>query len=124
VNRSSPVRGGAEFACRHEDRCSRRYRLLTSGMFEPEAVELTIPTADLNYDRIDIVCLADDGAIEGPTENAALKGTPAATPEVPATRWVSQDRRDLRHRQRHRGSRWGHHGLTPASYYTSRGDCG
>ena len=46
---------------------------------------LAIPTADQYDDRIDIVCVSGAGVLEGPAENAALKGTPAGTPVAPAT---------------------------------------
>jgi hypothetical protein len=60
--------------------------LLAAGRFTPDAVDdLVIPTADPTNDRIDIICIADDGTIEGPTENASLKGTPAGTPSPPST---------------------------------------
>ncbi|MBN1630485.1 MAG: hypothetical protein JW990_12020, partial [Thermoleophilia bacterium] len=60
--------------------------LMSAGRFiHEQSTDLIIPTADLVEDRIDIVCIADDGAIEGPTENAALKGTPGPTPGPPAT---------------------------------------
>jgi len=59
--------------------------LIAAGMFAPGAIELAIPTADPTLDRIDIICLADDGTIEGPTENANLKGTPGAEPSAPTT---------------------------------------
>ena len=59
--------------------------LNAAGRFSPAGIELTIPTADATNDRIDIICVADDGVIEGPTENASLKGTPGATPTPPAT---------------------------------------
>jgi len=60
--------------------------LMAAGRFLPDAVDdLVIPTADPTNDRIDIICIADDGTIEGPTENANLKGTPAASPVPPST---------------------------------------
>jgi len=60
--------------------------LLEAGRFVyEEDSDLVIPLADPGNPRIDIICIADDGAIEGPTENAALKGTPAAEPVVPST---------------------------------------
>jgi hypothetical protein len=59
--------------------------ILAAGLFTPAGVELTIPTADASNPRIDIICVADDGTIEGPTENAALKGTPAGSPVAPST---------------------------------------
>jgi hypothetical protein len=46
---------------------------------------LVIPTADLADPRIDIICVSDEGVLEGPTENSALKGAPAGTPSVPTT---------------------------------------
>jgi len=46
---------------------------------------LTVPTADQYDDRIDIVCVSGAGVLEGPAENAALKGTPAGTPGPPST---------------------------------------
>ena len=49
------------------------------------ATTLAIPTADQYDDRIDIVCVSGPGVLEGPAENAALKGTPAGTPVAPAT---------------------------------------
>jgi len=60
--------------------------LMAAGRFTPAGIELTIPTADPADDRIDIICIADDGVIEGPTENASLKGSPAGTPAPPAVR--------------------------------------
>lgn len=59
--------------------------LMTAGRFTPAGVELTIPAADATHPRIDLICLADDGVLEGPSENALLKGTPQATPTVPTT---------------------------------------
>jgi hypothetical protein len=47
-------------------------------------VDLTIPAADASHDRLDIVVLAADGTVDGPTENVALKGTPAEVPVAPA----------------------------------------
>jgi len=58
--------------------------LNVSGRWALDGVELTIPTAHLTLDRIDIICLADSGAIEGPTENVALKGAPGAEPSPPS----------------------------------------
>jgi len=58
--------------------------LLSAGRFVYEtSTDLVIPTADPDNPRIDIICIADDGTIEGPTENAALQGTPAAEPTAP-----------------------------------------
>ncbi len=59
--------------------------LMAAGRFTPAGATRTIPTADATNPRIDLICLADDGTIEGPTENASLKGTPAAAPVAPAT---------------------------------------
>jgi len=59
--------------------------LLTAGRFLPAADDCGIPVADLNNPRIDVICLSDSGAIEGPAENVALKGAPAASPTPPAT---------------------------------------
>ena len=50
-----------------------------------EATDLVIPAADVIHPRIDLICLADDGTLEGPTENANLKGSPAAEPLAPST---------------------------------------
>jgi hypothetical protein len=47
------------------------------------ATDLVLPAADPTNPRIDLVCLADDGTLEGPTQNAALQGTPAAEPSAP-----------------------------------------
>lgn len=58
--------------------------LLATGRFTPVACDRAIPAADATHPRIDLVCIASDGAVEGPTENASLKGTPASTPAAPA----------------------------------------
>lgn len=58
--------------------------LLAAGRFTPVACDRTIPAADATHPRIDLICIASDGAVEGPAENASLKGTPAATPAAPA----------------------------------------
>ncbi len=49
------------------------------------ATDLVIPAAEATNPRIDLICIADDGTIEGPTENAALEGTSAASPTAPST---------------------------------------
>lgn len=60
--------------------------LLWSGRIVYEtSTDLVIPLADPGNPRIDIICIADDGTLEGPTENAALKGSPASEPAVPTT---------------------------------------
>lgn len=59
--------------------------MLPIGRVLPAEATLAIPIADALLHRIDIICLMDDGVIEGPTENAALKGVADATPAAPAT---------------------------------------
>ncbi len=59
--------------------------LLATGRFTPAACDCTIPAADATHPRIDLICIASDGTVEGPTENVGLEGTPVATPAAPAT---------------------------------------
>jgi len=60
--------------------------LLWSGRYVYEtSTDLVIPLADPGNPRIDIICITDEGELEGPTENAALKGSPASEPAVPTT---------------------------------------
>lgn len=58
--------------------------LLWSGRYLYEtSTDLVIPLADPGNPRVDIICITDDGTLEGPTENAALQGTAAAEPTAP-----------------------------------------
>ncbi len=59
--------------------------LLAAGRFAPAPVDLIIPAADPTNPRIDLVVLTAAGVVQGPTENSALKGTPAAVPAAPTT---------------------------------------
>lgn len=58
--------------------------LLAVGRVVCDITDLALPTADPDHPRIDLICIAADGAIEGPMENAALKGGPAAEPVAPS----------------------------------------
>lgn len=59
--------------------------VLATGRFILTAIDLTIPTAPVADHRVDLICLMDDGVLEGPTENAALKGAASGAPVVPDT---------------------------------------
>lgn len=58
--------------------------LIAAGRFTKGLTQLTIPAADPENPRIDLIILDAAGALQGPTELGALKGTAAASPAAPS----------------------------------------